>query len=79
MHSTLRPGKVPPAIAALRDAASDEIGKPVRGTYTVRRLKFDKEMIGMNTPGSFDQDDNTLARFSGLVSPHVGNGKGAPK
>lgn len=79
MRSSLKPGKVPQAIASLRSAAIAESEKPERGRYVVRHLSFDKPMENNNEPGTFRQDDNTIAKFPGLVSPHVGNGKGAAK
>lgn len=78
MRSTLSPGRVPRAIVALRDAARREADAPEPGTYKVRGLKFDQS-TGWSRPAKFNQDDNTIARFPGLISPHVGNGRGVPK
>jgi len=78
MRSTLAPGRVPKAIADLRESATRECAKAEEGKYTVKRIHFDKP-IGFGRAKPFDQDDNTIAKFPGLISPHVGNGKGAPK
>lgn len=78
MRSTLAPGKVPQAIAELRDSALSEANKPEAGRHTVGKLTFDLPMAHTRAP-EFNQDDNTIAKFPGLISPHVGNGRGAAK
>jgi hypothetical protein len=79
-ESTLRPGKISPSIRKLREAAISEMDAIPSGVVKPKPVKFDHDHKSTPQPDIQSQADfdakNSVARFAGLNSPHVGNGSG---